>query len=263
MHSSLRLLVASLWLVLLPAVALGQSRSEEEATRQLEFAQKEIAAANYQKALTSSESALRLHPPLYEAMAYKALALEGLGDFKTAESLLITYREIRGGWDRFPEGDEILSRVQGKLGDRLARLEKIASLPPFDDVNELADMPGFPDGSEEFLQWLVLRQQVDDARTRMQVGGGLLGGGIGLLVAGGALVGITSALSVDDPNNPNIEAFYSAGLGALFSGGALTAVGLPVTVGGASRLARLKKGGVAPETTARVLPGPTGLAVRF
>ena len=49
----------------LPSVVQAQLDTEEEAKRQLEFAQSELHNSNYQKALTSSESALRLHPPLY------------------------------------------------------------------------------------------------------------------------------------------------------------------------------------------------------
>lgn len=245
-----------------PMVAFAQAGTEEEARRQLEFAQGEIDAENFQKALTSAESALRLHPPLYEAMAYKALALEGLGDLKIAESLLITYRELRGGWENLPKAEGDLERVQGKIGDRIQRLERMAALPPFDDVRELDDMPAFPDGSEEFLQWLVLRQQLDAAKARMEVGGGLLGGGIALLVGGGVALAVTSTLSKDDPNNANIEAFYAGGVGGLFSGATLTLVGLPLMVSGGARVARLKKGGVA-GAQARLEATRHGLALRF
>ncbi|MCO4768911.1 MAG: hypothetical protein KDA24_02700 [Deltaproteobacteria bacterium] len=249
-------------LVCAPMSVFAQTGSEDEALRQLEFAQAELHQSNFQKALTSAESALRLHPPLYEALAYKAMALEGLGDFKIAESLLITYREMRDGWEKFPEGDEVLTRVRKKMGARMVELEALAALPAFDDVTELDSMPQFPAGSEEFLQWLVMRQQVDNAKARIQVGGGILGAGIGLLVGGGLAVGLSAALSGSDPNNPNIEAFYGGGLGTMFAGTALTIAGLPITLGGASKLARLKKGGVA-SGQARLEATSHGLAVRF
>jgi len=247
----------------LPAVAFSETGTEGEALRQLEFAQAELNLSNYQKALNSAESALRLHPPLYEALAYKAIALEGLGDFRVAESMLVTYREIRGGWDLFPAGEHALERVRGKLGARTAELEALAALPAFDDVSELDTMPQFPDGSDEFLQWLVLRQQIDNAKSRQQIGGGLTASGIGLLVAGGLITGISSGLSVSSPNDSNIEAFYAAGLGSLFAGGALTVAGLPVAISGVTRLARLKKGGVASKQEAWLEGTPTGLALRF
>jgi tetratricopeptide (TPR) repeat protein len=249
-------------LLCVPSWASAQTGSEDEALRQLEFAQSELHLSNFQKALTSSESALRLHPPLYEALAYKALALEGLGDFKVAESLLVTYREIRQGWDKFPEGADVLARVRTKLGARTAELEALAALPAFDDVSELDSMPQFPEGSEEFLQWLVMRQQIDNAQTRVQAGGGLLGSGVGLLVGGAVALGISSALSPSNPNDANIEAFYAGGLGAVFAGGALTVAGLPITIEGASRIARLKKGGVA-NGQARLDATAHGLALRF
>ena len=75
-------------------------------------------------------------------------------------------------------------------------------------------------------------------------------------------VGVSSALSVNDPNNPNIEAVYGAGLGTIFSGSALTIAGLPLTIGGAARIARLKKGGVATGQTTLV-PTARGLALTF
>ena len=246
----------------LPSVVQAQMDTEEEAKRQLEFAQSELHNSNFQKALTSSESALRLHPPLYEALAYKALALEGLGDFKIAESLLVTYHEMREGWERFPEGEQILTRVREKLGERIMELETLAALPAFDDVPELDSMPEFPKDAEDFLQWFVQRQQIDNARVRMQAGGGLLGSGIGLLIGGAVAVGVSSALSVNDPNNPNIEAVYGAGLGTIFSGSALTIAGLPLTIGGAVRIARLKKGGVA-TGQATLMPTARGLAFTF
>lgn len=255
--------LAAVVLLLLPASAAAQGDMEGEAERQLEFAQTELNSDNFQKALASAESALRLHPPLYEAMAYKALALEGLGDLKVAESMLITYRELRGGWEKLPEAEDHLDRVQDKIGERIQRLERMAALPPFDDVRELEDMPSYPDGSEEFLQWLVLRQQIDTAKTKMHVGGGLLGGGLALLAAGGVVLGVTSSMSKTDPNNANVEAFYAGGVGALFSGAAITAVGMPLMIGGGARVARLKKGGVSSGTQARLEATPSGLAVRF
>ena len=196
-------------------------------------------------------------------MCWQALALEGLGDLKVAESMLITYRELRGGWEILPGAKADLERVQDKIGDRIRRLERMAALPPFDDVKDLDDMPSFPDGSEEFLQWLVLRQQIDTAKTRMQVGGGLLGGGIALLAAGGAVLAVTSVMSKSDPNNANVEAFYAGGVGSLFSGAAITAVGIPLAISGAARVARLKKGGVSAGSQARLEANAHGLAVRF
>lgn len=249
-------------LISLPVAAFGQTGSEGEALRQLEFAQSELHLSNYQKALNSAESALRLHPPLYEALAYKALALEGLGDFRVAESLLVTYREIRSGWELFPEGETVLDRVREKLGARTVELEALAALPAFDDVSELNTMPQFPDGSDEFLQWLVLRQQIDNAKSRQQIGGGIMGSGIGLLVVGGVVLGLSSALSNSNPNDANIEAFYAAGISSLFTGGALTVAGLPVTISGVTRLARLKKGGVA-SGQVWIEGTPSGLALRF
>jgi tetratricopeptide (TPR) repeat protein len=252
---------AALFLLLFGAFAApawAQSLGEDEALRQLEFARDEIAAQNYQKAVVSAESALRLSPPLYEALAWKALALEGLGQLKTAESMLITYRELRGNWDRFPDGEASLDRVQGKLGGAAALAEM--ALPPLSSIAALAEMPDFPKGSEEFLRWMVQRQQIDVAEARLQVGAGLAVGGAVLAAVGGAVLGATSSLSSGDPENPNIRAFYAGGLGAVFSGGALLITGVPLAAGGGVRIAQIKKGATA---SLRASFGPGAFALRF
>ncbi len=93
---NIRSIVACAALVLcVPAVA--QADLQEEAERQLLFARGELEAGRFDAALKSSESAMRLSPGLYRAMVIKALALEGLGETKTAEAILIAYFELTKG----------------------------------------------------------------------------------------------------------------------------------------------------------------------
>ncbi len=249
------LLLTTLLLALLtPAAASAQSRGEDEARRQLEFAQAEIDEGNFEKALASADSALRLYPSLYEAYVYKALAYEGLGKLKMAESFLLTYRELQGAED--PVAEEALARIQEKLG-------RGADQPPSSggggEVSsgggseassgggetlapvDLDGMPALPSGSEDFLSWLVLKQQADTYETRRDVGGALTAGGLALAGLGvGLMVGM-SAASQDNPNDANVEAVYAAGVGSVLAGGTLSAIGLPTLVANGVALGKVRK----------------------
>ncbi len=272
---SLKLLLLSVALLLIvPGVCMAQNRGEEEARRQLEFAKEEIEEGDFEKALGSADSALRLYPSLYEAYVYKALAYEGLGKLKMAESFLLTYRELRPG-EQDDVATEALARIQEKLGGGASAQEDPpdgsgggtsepdstdpgggATLAPVD----LDNMPAMPTGSEEFLSWLVTKQQMDTYETRTNVGAGLTAGGLGLAGAGvGLMIGMSLA-SADNPNDANIEAVYAAGVGSVLAGGTLAAIGVPTLAVNAGKLSRLRKAQAAAprfETTG------TAFAVRF
>lgn len=85
---------------------------EEEASRQLGFARKELSEGEYARAIASAESALRLNPAAYEAFLLKALAYEQLGELELASSLLVAYREITKGMTQDPRADEALTRIR-------------------------------------------------------------------------------------------------------------------------------------------------------
>ncbi|MCP4870594.1 MAG: hypothetical protein GY898_17975 [Proteobacteria bacterium] len=249
----------------------AQSRGEEEARRQLEFAQQEVDEGNFEKALASADSALRLYPSLYEAYVFKALAYEGLGKLKMAESFLLTYRELRPGKDE--QADEALARIQEKLGRGAEPAEPTE--PPEEtgggsteptggggvDLSavDLSGMPELPSGSEEFLSWLVVKQQVDTYETRKNVGAGLTAGGLGLAGAGVGLMVAMSLASANNPNDANVEAIYAAGVGSVLAGGTLAAVGLPTLIVNASQLGKLKKEAASASLE---VSGP-GLSLRF
>jgi len=102
------LLVAPPLLTPTPAVA----GIEDEAERQLGFARAELDRGEYERAIKSAESALRLEPTLYDAFVIKALAYEGLGNLALAESLLVAYQELRKGLSQHPDVAPALERMR-------------------------------------------------------------------------------------------------------------------------------------------------------
>jgi len=121
-----RMFAKNRWLVAMVALGLGlslshpvafaQSETEIQARRQLEFSKSEIAGGSFERALSSASAAFRLDPTLYDALVYKALAYEGLGELRLSEGLLTTYMDIRGELDPLPEAEAALARVSAKLG---------------------------------------------------------------------------------------------------------------------------------------------------
>jgi hypothetical protein len=90
---------------------------ELEAKRQLDFAREELAKQEWERALKSADSALKLNPSLYEAFVVKALCYEGLGDLRLAESLLLAYSDVTAGLQPSAEADEALARIRGVLAE--------------------------------------------------------------------------------------------------------------------------------------------------
>ena len=70
--------------------------SPDEAARQLQLAEDDLTAGNYERAAASATSALRLDPALQEALVVRALALKGLGRLEDAAALLRAYKDLRG-----------------------------------------------------------------------------------------------------------------------------------------------------------------------
>jgi len=97
--------------ILVPALAFGGMK--EEAQRQMSFAEDEIAAGQYDRALKSAESALRLCPECTDVLVLKAAAYRGLGERKLAREMILAYAEEVG------EGN--LSVRAQELYDKLVR----------------------------------------------------------------------------------------------------------------------------------------------
>jgi|GEM_PF-2391800 len=122
--------------VLLTALpAFGQADyAVKQSERQLEFAQEEFADGDYEKALRSAESALRLVPELHGAILLKAQAYEALEQFPLAESTLLAYLETAPPVEQDPMARIALDRVRQKISEdrggsrsRNARLRKSLS----------------------------------------------------------------------------------------------------------------------------------------
>ena len=114
-RGALLLLVAALGVgIAAPTPAFAQL--EQEAERQLDFAWKELEAEKWEGAIASAESALRLNPALYTAMVVKALAYEGMGELRKAESWLQTYLELTESLSQAPEAMDLANRLRNQLG---------------------------------------------------------------------------------------------------------------------------------------------------
>lgn len=103
-------------LLAVPSTALfctpASAGMEEEADRQLGFARQELSQGNFDRAIASAESALRLNPAAYEAFLVKGLAYEQLGEVELASSLLVAYQEITKGQTQDPRAAEAVDRIR-------------------------------------------------------------------------------------------------------------------------------------------------------
>ena len=95
--------------------ASAQGALETEAARQLDFAWTELEKGDFDAAIASADSALRLNPALYTAMVVKALAYEGKGELRRAESWLQTYLDLTANLSRSPEAVNLADRLKGQL----------------------------------------------------------------------------------------------------------------------------------------------------
>ena len=260
--------LASLLLTTLPATVFAQSATEQEARRQLGFARAEVTERNFEKALASADSALRLDPALYDAFVFKALAYEGLGDLTKAEGYLVAYSDLAGTVGQLPEADEALDRIRKddkRAGGSVAAGDATVVTTALPDLT-MDDLPALPSGSEALTAWLLIQHRRRAAEAQRNVGLALLAGGAALAGLGGGLVAGTSAASQTMPDDPNIESMHAAGLGSLFSGAVIFAVGLPLTLASAAEAGKLKRSAESLKASAaplRLEAGATGLALRF
>lgn len=123
-----RLLLAALAAVcLLVAPADAPAQLEEEAARQIQLAREDLESGNYERAVNSASSALRLNPLLYEGLVIKGLAYEKLNETMLAYSLLVTYQELTRGMEQNPEVEPALARLKGIIG---ATAASMSTMPP-------------------------------------------------------------------------------------------------------------------------------------
>jgi len=114
--SALRLCIALLALVLAGVPVTASAQLEEEAARQIALAQKDLDDGNFERAVNSASSALRLNPLLYEALVIKGLAYEKLNETMLAYSLLVTYEEMSRGMVANPAVAPALERLRKLIG---------------------------------------------------------------------------------------------------------------------------------------------------
>ena len=117
--------VVALFLSLAPVTA--QADLMEEAQRQMSLARKDLDDGNYERAVNSASSALRLNPLLYDGLVIKALAYEKLNESMLAYSLLVTYQELTRGMEQHPEVEPALGRLRNLIG---SVAETMTSTPP-------------------------------------------------------------------------------------------------------------------------------------
>mgnify|MGYP000043866189 CR=1 FL=1 len=122
-----RLLLAALAAVLFALAPVdAPAQLEEEAARQIQLAREDLASGNYERAVNSASSALRLNPLLYEGLVIKGLAYEKLNETMLAYSLLVTYQELTRGMEQNPEVQPALDRLKRLIG---ATAESMTSMP--------------------------------------------------------------------------------------------------------------------------------------
>ncbi len=141
---TLRLATLVALLLALATPAFGQADyANQQAERQVEFAREELANGDYERALRSAESALRLVPLFHPAMLLKAQAYEALEDYPLAETTLLAYLEMAPPKDQDPLARIALERVRARIESdasgsraRNARLRKSLSRDDIDNFRE-------------------------------------------------------------------------------------------------------------------------------
>ena len=159
-----RVLIAaiSLVLTLLLVAPAAHAQLAEQAARQIELAQQDFDEGNYERAVNSASSALRLDPLLYDALVIKALSYEKLNESMLAYSLLVTYQELTRGMTQHPEVAPALARLQklirGVIDEPLPSSEPFAAAPAASVPSPVAQQGGGPAVHFEILSE---RNQID------------------------------------------------------------------------------------------------------
>ncbi len=151
----LRILILALAFLLMAPAAHAQL--EEQAARQIALAQKDFDEGNYERAVNSASSALRLDPQLYDALVIKALSYEKLNESMLAYSLLVTYQELTRGMTQRPEVAPALVRLKKLITGVIN--EPLPSSQPAMAPSASSSAPD--DGSSVQFEILSARNQTD------------------------------------------------------------------------------------------------------
>lgn len=133
-RNAVRSMLVALALALACAPA-AQAGTEDEAARQVELAEEDLAAGNFERAAASAASALRLDPARTDALVVRALALKGLGRLEDAAGLLRAYRDLRG---TLP--------LDERVEPALAELARLSAPEPEEPEEPAEEAPGVIDG---------------------------------------------------------------------------------------------------------------------
>ena len=194
------LLLASPLLVPRPALA-GLS---EEAARQVELAEEDLAAGNFERAAASAASALRLDPGRTDALVVRALALKGLGRLEDAAGLLRAYRDLRGSLPLDERVEPALAEIARLLAPAATTVEpeepeQEAPSAISGPVTVVFTPEGDPRASERAYE-ASLPFLGGTPATSIQRLGALLPQGDGLVVLGGASTPCAGDLEQPSPD---------------------------------------------------------------
>ena len=130
------IIAAGVFLFLLAApVTASAGIMEEEAERQLQLAEEDLEAGNFERAAASAASALRADPSRHEAFVVRGLALQGLGHLEDALALLRVYKDLRGTL-------EIDTRVEPAMTEVEQLLAGLGPDPAIDEPATLGPIEG-------------------------------------------------------------------------------------------------------------------------
>jgi len=109
-----------LLLLFLPLLA-SAAGLEDEAKRQVALCRADFDAGQFERAIAGCDSALRLDPSReiqWEAFKLKGLALEQLGQLDDARAMLMAFKSLRSGMQDDPEVEAAWARIESGRDER-------------------------------------------------------------------------------------------------------------------------------------------------
>jgi hypothetical protein len=116
--------------VVLPASAEAQSSAEEEGEAKLKAAWQELEASEWDRAIQSARTVRQLIPAEHSVLLVWAIAYEGKGMLRKAQSYLLTYRELTQGREAHSAAAELQVRLERALGEKIGTSPLLAGSAP-------------------------------------------------------------------------------------------------------------------------------------
>ncbi len=107
--------LAGLLLLLVLAISGPAFADDEQAKRQLDLAEQDLADGNWERAAASAASAFRLDGALHQALVVRALALMEMGQLEAAKGLLTAYVDLRGALEADRRVEPAMERIEVSL----------------------------------------------------------------------------------------------------------------------------------------------------